>query len=465
MPDKEKNSLLAQLKYLKTISNSAAENMPETVSTNSLEAEDLLRKALQNFEASLEEARIRANESGKVVRVDGSKLSGIKDGGDIWLVQPDGSYTREYKKIPEIEDVIEMRRSEKLADPDKQVNPGTIYEIIRLAQRAPNANNEQPNHVLIYPHNHSSMQKIGSVMLEILIDQYIPRISLRNLVLNLKKDNADFIPQYELKQLETMADQELSQFENYPAPLDDLPRAKNSMITRDRLLKKDGKFYKDRARNGQINRKDEYTLKDLLQDDHLFAQGMGRQLMKFKHSYPILLIILRKVKYRSQMTETLEKYGINIPDMGEAFLDAGVFTDHLALITRSFGLAGRINTVPLNIAADTIANIIINDLSLQTKNIKQFLTDNHNDKQLLEQEYRKVMNLKEGLEIGLEAYYAKQEHKKLNPTVKKQITMGKGFFPASFFHIGHPLAEPSELLMDPKRGRKPLMDIIVYMST
>jgi nitroreductase len=160
------------------------------------------------------------------------------------------------------------------------------------------------------------------------------------------------------------------------------------------------------------------------------------------------------------MTETLEKYGIKLPDVGEALIDAGIFTDHLALATRGLGLSGVIKTGPLDLAIDKIASILAEDLTQQSKQIQA----GQSDKDIMQEEYQKLIHLRDGLQVGLEWYQAKMAHKKSSSEVRKQIDMGNGYLPATFFQLGHPLADPSERVMDPRQGRNPMFTMTVFMN-
>ncbi len=463
MKEFEKLNMIEQVTKLNALNDMAALKMPSSINPDPTITRNLARLSLEKFQKLVENNKTKAKKNNNPIEIDGSELSGVKGGADIWSVNPDGSLSRKYKAVPEVVDLIEMRRTERVAEPNKPVNIETIYEIIRLAHRAPNATNEQPSRVLIYTQDHPAMNKIGIAMNEALNDIIVPQINLKYYILHAKKENNDFLKKYTLEQISSMTDEEIAKFEDMPAPLHDLPRTRNSLISRGKLLIENARYYNCREKNDKVIKLKEYTLKDMVRADKVFAQGMGRFFLKFKNTHPVLLVVLRQVRYTSGMTEALEKYGIKLPDVGEAHIDAGIFTDHLALATRGLGLSGVIKTGPLDLAADKIASIFIEDLNNQSEQVKKLMKKNM-DNNALEIEYHKLISLRDGLKVGLEHYYARHNHQKITPEVKKQIFMGKGYFPATFFQLGHPLSDPGERVMDPRQGRNPVNNMLVYMS-
>ena len=161
-------------------------------------------------------------------------------------------------------------------------------------------------------------------------------------------------------------------FEKMPAPLHELPQTKEKLIERDKIIIQNGKYYV-KKKNQKGN---EYTIKDLLNNDKIFSSGMGKFFLKFKNTHPYLIVIFRKWHYTSLMTETLYKYGIKLPDVGEEYIDTGFYTDHLCLAARGLGLSGVIKTGPLDLAKDELTEFFISDLHKQIKLYQSIMKEN-----------------------------------------------------------------------------------------
>jgi hypothetical protein len=153
---------------------------------------------MEEFKRNVEKARKKAKETKEVVEVDGSRLSGIKS-GDKWLVDETGIIGRRFDENEGLLEGLLQRRSERLADPDKNVEIDLLLKALAYAQWAPNATNEQPTKIMIYRKNHPSMIKIGELMHKALNERIVPNISIKNFIINRKKKALNFYRIFLLK--------------------------------------------------------------------------------------------------------------------------------------------------------------------------------------------------------------------------------------------------------------------------
>jgi nitroreductase len=167
------------------------------------------------------------------------------------------------------------------------------------------------------------------------------------------------------------------------------------------------------------------------------------------------------------MTETLNKYGIELPDVGEEYIDAGFYSDHLCLAARGLGLSGVIKTGPLDLAKDELTELFICDLNKQLKLSQSILNNDKGlsdkKKKILQLEISKIELLWKGLKYGLEAMRCKEHIQPVREQLRVALKRGEVYIPAVFFQIGYPLADPDERVMDARQGRSPLDNMLVMM--
>lgn len=446
--------------------SSVSEKDRPPISPVPTETRELARRSMADFVKNVEKAKQKAKETGKKTEVDGSRLSGVKS-GDLWTIDENGIKERHFEKNEALLDGILQRRTERVADPDKEVELEELLKILSYAQWAPNATNEQPTKIMIYKKNHPSMQKIGELMHKALYERMIPNINIRNFVVNKKRENPNFLPEFSLNDIIEMNDEkfESMHFENMPAPLNELPQTAAKLFERDKIIIEDGKYYLKKSDGKKGN---EYLMKDLLQNDKVFTSGMGKFFLKFKNTHPYLIVIFRKWHYTSLMTETLYKYGIQLPDVGEEFIDAGFYTDHLALATRGFGLSGVVKTGPMDLAKDELTELFIQDLELLINKYKKNLKDEkdaHEEKlKIINHELEKTELLCNGLKYGLEAMRCKEQNRQMREPLLIAIKRGEVYVPATFFQLGHPLPETEARILDPRQGKDPIVNMLIFMG-
>jgi len=195
---------------------------------------------------------------------------------------------------------------------------------------------------------------------------------------------------------------------------------------------------------------------------------MGKFFLKFKNTHPYLIVVFRKWHYTSLMTETLYKYGIKLPDVGEEFIDSGFYTDHLALATRGFGLSGVAKTGPMDLAKDELTELFIDDLKDRLEHFDSILENDkslHDDKKkLIQNEIGKITLLHNGLKYGLEAMRCKEQNRPMREALQIALKRGEVYVPATFFQLGYPLPIPEERLMDPRQGKDSLENMLVYLG-
>ncbi len=320
---------------------------------------------------------------------------------------------------------------------------------------------------MIYKKDHPSMEKIGTLMHNALEKKMIPKINIKNCIITKKTENPDFLPDLSLQDLIDMDEKMFNdyKFEEMPAPLNELPQTTAKLLERDKIIIENGKYY---VKNNQNKKEREYTLKDLLQNDKVFTAGMGKFFLKFKNTHPYLIVVFRKWHYTSLMTETLYKYGIKLPDVGEEFIDAGFYTDHLALATRGFGLSGVVKTGPMDLAKDDLTELFIEDLHSQLESLQDLLKhkeDMVDDRiNLITKEIKKTELLYKGLKFGLEAMRCGEEKTPMREQLLVALKRGEVYVPATFFQLGYPLSKPDERIMDPRQGKDPLDEMLVYLG-
>jgi nitroreductase len=428
------------------------------------ETRELARRSMADFQKNVEKAKIKAKNTGNDVELDGSRLSGVKS-GDIWIIDKNGIKERIFEKNEQLLEGILQRRTERVADPRKGLNFKLLLKVLSFAQWAPNATNEQPTKVMVYRKDHPSMEKIGSLMHRALYERIIPNINIRNYIVNKKRENPDFLPNISLKELTEMDDHIFNghQFEEMPAPLHEFPQTTDKLLERDKISFKEGKYY---------NKKDqkkvsEYKIKDLINNDKIFASGMGKFFLKFKNTHPYLIVVFRKWHYTSLMTETLNKYGIDLPDVGEEYIDAGFYSDHLCLAARGLGLSGVIKTGPLDLAKDELTELFIHDLKKQIQLYQSILNSDKGlpakRKRILQMEIHNQKLLWNGLKYGLEAMRCKEQNQPVREQLRVALKRGEVYVPAVFFQLGYPLSDPGERVMDPRQGRSSLDKMLAFM--
>ena len=430
------------------------------------ETRELARRSMDDFKKNIEKAKQKAKENKNIVEVDGSRLSGVKS-GDIWHINENGTSGRMFEVNDGLLEGLLQRRSERVADPEKDVDLELLLKILAYAQFAPNATNEQPTKIMIYRKEHPTMQKIGELMHKALNDKIVPNINIKNYIINKKKENPDFLPNLSLKDLINMDDKTFSayKFEEMPAPLHELPQTTIKLFERDKIICENGKYY---LKKGQNQKGEQFKLKHLLSNDKIFSVGMGKFFLKFKNTHPYLIVIFRKWHYTSLMTETLNKYGITLPDVGEEYIDAGFYSDYLCLSTRGFGLSGIIKTGPLDLAKDELTELFINDLKEQLTSLKNLLAKEKNFQkekvEIIKKEIHKIELLYNGLKYGLEAMRTKEQKGAMREQLLIALKRGEVYIPATFFQLGYPLAKPEERILDPRQGKDPLKNMLIFMG-
>ncbi len=428
------------------------------------ETRELARRSYEEFFKKIEKAKNKSLETEKCVDLDGSRLSGVKS-GDIWHVDKEGITGRSFEPNDGLLEGLLQRRTERVADPDKDIDFELLLKVLSYAQWAPNATNEQPTKILIYKKDHPSMDKIGTLMKQALEDRIVPNINIRNFIINKKKETPNFLPDFSLQDLTDMDDKKFSgfKFEEMNAPLNELPQTTAKLLERDKIVYENGKYY-NKMNDGSKGR--EYSLKDLLMNDVVFTKGMGKFFLKFKNTHPYLIVVLRKWHYTSLMTETLYKYGIQLPDVGEEFIDAGFYSDYLALSARGFGLSGVVKTGPMDLAKDELTELFIEDLKEKLDMFTNLLNDKNNlkeKKKLIQMEIEKVNLIYNGLKYGLEAMRCKEQNRPMRDQLIVALKRGEVYVPATFFQLGYPLPDPEERIRDPRQGKDPLDKMMILM--
>lgn len=456
--------LLTKLEKMYFFSNINEKEKPP-ISPVPTETRELARRAFEDFMKKVEKAKEKSKETGEVIDIEGNRLSGVKS-GDIWKVNKDGIVDRVFEPNEGLLEGLLQRRTERVADPEKDVDFELLLKILSYAQWAPNATNEQPTKILIYKKDHPSMEKIGILMKMALEEKIVPEITIRNYIINKKKENPNFLPDLSLLDLMEMDDEKFNSyhFEEMPAPLHELPQTTAKLLERGKIVFENGKYYN---RNSDGTKGDEYKLKDLLVNDIIFTKGMGKFFLKFKNTHPYLIVILRKWHYTSLMTETLYKYGVQLPDVGEEFIDAGFYSDYLALATRGFGLSGVVKTGPLDLAKDELTELFINDLKEKLDLYEKLLSDDKNlideYKKIIMKEIEKIKVIYNGLKYGLEAMRCKEQNRPMREQLLVALKRGEVYVPATFFQLGYPLPCPEERIRDPRQGRDPIDNMMILM--
>lgn len=456
--------LLTKLEKLYFFSKVTEKERPP-ISPVPTETRELARRSFEDFMKRVEKAKEKAKETNDTIDIDGSRLSGVKS-GDIWHINKDGIAGRSFEQNDGLLEGLLQRRTERVADPDKDVDFELLLKVLSYAQWAPNATNEQPTKILIYKKDHPSMEKIGILMKKALEERIVPNITIRNYIINKKKENPNFLPDLSLEDIIEMDEKKFNsyKFENMSAPLNELPQTTAKLLERDKIVFENGKYY-NKQNDG--TKGEEYTLKDLLVNDVVFTKGMGKFFLKFKNTHPYLIVVLRKWHYTSLMTETLYKYGIQLPDVGEEFIDAGFYSDYLALAARGFGLSGVVKTGPMDLAKDELTELFISDLKEKIDLYEKLLSDDNNlieeSKKLIRKEIEKISVIHDGLKYGLEAMRSKEQNIPMREQLIVALKRGEVYVPATFFQLGYPLPDPEERIRDPRQGKDPVDNMMVLM--
>ncbi len=90
------------------------------------ETRELAKRSIRDFHKNIEKARIKAKETQEPVEIDGSRLSGVKS-GDFWVVDKEGNLTRKFEKNEGLLEGILQRRTERVADSDKDIESKLSY--------------------------------------------------------------------------------------------------------------------------------------------------------------------------------------------------------------------------------------------------------------------------------------------------------------------------------------------------
>lgn len=460
-----KPELISEIEKIHFISNIAEKERPP-ISPVPTETRELARNQLSELQKRLEKALQKAKTGGEPVEVDGSKLGGVLS-GDIWTVSAEGGIERHFEPNEGLLDGLLQRRTERVADPDRDLGLDTLVKLLSYAQWAPNATNEQPTRIMVYKSGHSSMEKIGEVMHKALYDRIVPNISIRNYIVEKKRENPNFLPEFSMQDLIDMSEKKFNafHFENYPAPLHELPQTAAKLLERNKVIYDNGQYF---IRQNDGSKGEEFSIKHLLRNDITFAKGMGTFFLKFKNTHPFLIVVFRKWHYTSLMTETLNKYGIYLPDVGEEFIDAGFYTDHLALAARGLGLSGVVKTGPMDLAKDELTELFIDDLDGRLTTLEAELNGAQNQPQvrveMIHKEISKTRLLRDGLKFGLEAMRSKELNRPMREALLLALKRGEVYVPATFFQVGYPLPVIEERVRDPRQGKDPLQEMIVYMG-
>ncbi len=460
-----KPELISDIEKIHFISNINEKERPP-ISPVPTETRELARNQLAEFGKRVEKAALKARESGEAVEVDGAKLSGTIS-GDLWTVKPDGTVGRDFEPNEGLLEGLLQRRTERVADMDRPLDLDTLVKLLSYAQWAPNATNEQPTQIMVYKAEHPSMERIGEIMHKALYERIVPHISIRNYIIGKKRENPNFLAELSMQELMDMPEEKFAsfRFEEQPAPLHELPQTAAKLMERNKVIYDDGHYY---IRKNDGSKGDEFSLAHLLRNDITFAKGMGTFFLKFKNTHPYLIVVFRKWHYTSLMTETLNKYGVYLPDVGEEFIDAGFYTDHLALAARGLGLSGVVKTGPMDLAKDELTGLFISDLKDRITTLEEELRSAESQPQvrveMIRKEIAKTRMLRDGLKFGLEAMRSREQNRPMRESLLLALKRGEVYVPATFFQVGYPLPVPDERVRDPRQGRDPLQEMIVYMG-
>jgi hypothetical protein len=107
----------------------------------------VLADEVARFDLAVEAARSEAAASGRVVEVDGAGIS-LTDGGDTWLVNPDGSYGRRYDTFAGFDAFLAQVAHPPKVDDSRPVSRERLMEAAYDAFWSPSATNWQPTRVL-----------------------------------------------------------------------------------------------------------------------------------------------------------------------------------------------------------------------------------------------------------------------------------------------------------------------------
>lgn len=457
--------MISDIETIHFISNINEKERPP-ISPVPTETRELARNQLSELGKRLEKALSKAKAGGELVEVDGSKLGGVLS-GDMWTVKPDGTICRHFEPNEGLLEGLLQRRTERVADTSRPLDLDVLVKLLSYAQWAPNATNEQPTRIMVYKSEHPSMEQIGELMHKALYERIVPNISIRNYIVEKKRENLNFLPEFSLQELLDMSEEHFAsfRFEDQAAPLYELPQTAAKLLERNKVIYDDGHYF---IRQNDGSKGEEFSIKHLLRNDITFAKGMGTFFLKFKNTHPYLIVVFRKWHYSSLMTETLNKYGIYLPDVGEEFIDAGFYTDHLALAARGLGLSGVVKTGPMDLAKDELTELFITDLKTRLGSLEEELRGAESQPQarveMIKKEIVKTKLLSDGLKFGLEAMRSRDQNIPLREALLLALKRGEVYVPATFFQVGYPLPLPDERVRDPRQGKDPLQEMIVYMG-
>ena len=147
MPEKDHN-FLSDIEKIHFFSKVSEKERPP-ISPVSSESRELARHSMEEFRKNVEKAKQKAKETNEKIEVDGSRLAGVKS-GDFWIIDSTGIIGRRFEPNEGMLEGLLQRRSERVADPDKEVDLELLLKVLTHAQWAPNATNEQPTKIIIY---------------------------------------------------------------------------------------------------------------------------------------------------------------------------------------------------------------------------------------------------------------------------------------------------------------------------
>lgn len=111
------------------------------------ERDEVLAAEFARFDAAIAAATARAAQEGRPVAVDGAGVS-LTDGGDTWMVWPDGRMTREYSRYEGFEAFLAQLAHPPAVDFHRAPPRGMLLEAAYHAFWSPSATNWQPTRVL-----------------------------------------------------------------------------------------------------------------------------------------------------------------------------------------------------------------------------------------------------------------------------------------------------------------------------
>ena len=98
-------------------------------------------------------------------------------------------------------------------------------------------------------------------------------------------------------------------------------------------------------------------------------------------------------------------------------------------------------------------NFLANEKDMQANKVK-----------IIKKELNKIELFSKGLKYGLEAMRCKEKNLGMREQLLVALKRGEVYVPATFFQMGFPLANTEQRITDPRQGKDPLENMMIFIG-